>query len=93
MEFWPTSTANATTKAELASSRLLQFVMHTEEVAVRTPTQVASDMIHLMAVGIWILDPHFLFPLALISVNSGWKGPLAIDLRHLFAALKVASLV
>jgi hypothetical protein len=62
VEFWPTSTANATTKAELASSRLLQFVMHTEEVAVRTPTQVASDMIHLMAVGIWILGSSFPFP-------------------------------
>jgi hypothetical protein len=61
MAFW--SLANATKKAaaaaaalwlELASSRLLLFVRHTDEVAVRTTTQVASGMVHLMAVGIWI---------------------------------------
>ena len=55
MAFW--SLANATTKAaaaatafllELASSRLLLFVRHTDEVAVRTTTQAASGMIHLV---------------------------------------------
>ena len=39
---------------ELASNRLFLFVRHTDEVAVRTTTQAASGMIHLMAVGIWI---------------------------------------
>ena len=94
--FW--SLANATTKAaatafltELASNGLLLFVRHTEEVAVRTTTQVASGEIHLMAVGIWIWGSSFLFPQALIPVNSGWKGLLlAIVLRPLFAALKAA---
>ena len=35
-------------------------------------TQAASSMIHLMAVGIWIWGSSFLFPQALIPVNSGW---------------------
>ena len=44
-----------------------------------------------MAVGIWIWGSSFLFPQALIPVNSGWKGLLlAIVLRPLFAALKAA---
>ena len=97
MAFW--SLANATTKAaaaakasllELASSRLLLFVRLPGEVAVRTTTQVASGMIHLMAVGIWIWGSSFLFPQALIPVNSGWWDLLAIGLRPLFAALKAA---
>jgi len=97
MAFW--SLANATTKtaaaatvflSELASNRLILFVRHTEEVAVRTTTQVASGMMHPMAVGIWIWGSSFLFPQALIPVNSGWKGLLAIGLRHFFAALKAA---
>ena len=55
MAFW--SLANATTKtaaaatvflSELASNRLILFVRHTEEVAVRTTTQVASGIIHLV---------------------------------------------
>jgi len=79
MAFW--SLANATTKAaaaatafllELANSRLLLFVRHTDEVAVRMTTQVASGMIHLMAVGTWIWGSSFLFPQALIPLNSGW---------------------
>ena len=79
MAFW--SLANAPTKAaaaaaafllELASNRLLLFVRHTDEVTVRTTTQVASGIIHLMAVGIWIWGSSFLFPQALIPVNSGW---------------------
>ena len=44
----------------------------TDEVAVRTTSQAASGMIHLMAVGIWIWGSSFLFPQALIPVNSGW---------------------
>jgi len=44
---------------------------HTDEVAVRTTTQAAAGMIHLMAVGIWIWGSSFLFPPALIPVNSG----------------------
>jgi hypothetical protein len=97
MAFW--SLANASTKAaaaatavllELASKRLLLFVRHTGEVAVRTTTQAASGMIHLMAVGIWIWGSSFLFPQALIPVNSGWQGLLAIGVRPLFAALKAA---
>ena len=56
-----------------------------------TTTQVASGMIHLMAVGIWIWGSSFLFPQALIPVNSGWKGLLAIGLGPLFATLKAAA--
>ena len=63
--FWPL--ANATTKpaaaataflSELASNRLLLFREQTEELAVKTTTQVASVMIQLMAVGIRIWISH-----------------------------------
>jgi len=43
-----------------------------------------------MAVGIWIWGSSFLFPQALISVNSGWKGLLVFGLRPLVAALEAA---
>jgi len=55
--------------------------------AVRLTSQVASGMIHLMAVGIWIWGSSFLSPQALIPVNSGRKGLLTLALRPLFAAL------
>jgi hypothetical protein len=64
--------------------------MRNDEVAVRTTTQVAPGMIHLMAFGIWIWGSSFLFPQASIPVNSGWQGLLAIGLRPLFVALKAA---
>ena len=61
-----------------------------EEVAVRTTTQVASGMIHLMIVDIWIWGSSLFLPQALVLVISGWKGLLAIALRPLFAVLKAA---
>jgi len=56
---------------------------------VKTTTQVASAMIHLVVtVGIWIWGSLFLSVQALIPVNSGSKGPLSPALRPLFAAPK-----
>jgi hypothetical protein len=43
---------------------------------------------HSMAIGIWCWGSLFLSFQAVLSVNSGWKGLLAIALRPLFAALK-----
>jgi len=91
--FWPL--ANATTKAtaaaflsEQANIRLILLVRHSEKVALRTTTQVASAMIHLMTNGIWIWGgSSFLSPRA---VSFGGKGLLTVSLGPLFVTLKAA---